>query len=76
MARFPEDMLGIPRSICKQNNLGVKPKYSDVRLALGISKPTVGKRIRRLIAAGHMLDAVRGNSKILELTMRARNLFP
>ncbi|MEE8359189.1 MAG: PAS domain S-box protein, partial [Candidatus Hydrothermarchaeales archaeon] len=74
-ARLPEDLLETLRFVYKQNNVGVKPSYTDVCGELGISKPTVRKRIRRLVSSGHLRDIVKGNRKVLELTENGRNLF-
>ncbi len=75
ISRIPEDMLEILRFICKQNNLGIKPNYTDVKQEVGVSKPTAIKRIRHLIATGYVLDSLKGRSKVLELTPRGRDLF-
>jgi len=68
ISRFPEDMLEILRFVFKQNNLGIKPNYTDVKQEVGVSKPTAIKRIRHLIATGYVSDSLKGRSKVLELT--------
>jgi DNA-binding MarR family transcriptional regulator len=75
MARLTEDMLEVLRFVYRQNNLGVKPNYSAIRLETKVSKPTVSKRVKRLMAAGYLVDSVKGSSKVVELTRRGRNLF-
>lgn len=73
--RLPESLLEILRFIYMQNNIGVKPSYTDFGLELGVSKPTGRKRIRHLISAGYVRQSKRGNTKVLELTERGRVLF-
>ncbi len=73
--RLPEDLLEILRFIHEHNALGSKPNYSEVRQELGISKPTVGKRIKILVNTGYVMENRRGRSKILELTQKGVRLF-
>jgi len=73
--RLPEDLLEILRFIYEHNALGSKPNHSQVRQELGISKPTMGKRIKRLVNTGYVTENPRGRSKILELTYKGMRLF-
>jgi PAS domain S-box-containing protein len=75
MAKIPEEFLEILRLIYQQNNLGLKPSYSDVGEELQISKPTVRKRIKQLIATGYVIEHKKGKSKILEINGKGRSLF-
>lgn len=75
MAKVPEDKLEILRFAFKMNNLGMKPSYSEVREELQISRPTVSKRIKHLVATGYLTETIKGNRKILELSQKGRLLF-
>jgi PAS domain S-box-containing protein len=73
--KLPEDLFTILRFVYEQNSSGVKPTYSIVEHELGVCKPTMRKRIRRLISGGYLLDNRIGRSKIVELTERGKNIF-
>ena len=75
IVKLPEEMLEILRYLYKMNNLGIKPSYSDVRDELLISRPTVSKRIKKLISTGYANETSMGNRKILELSQKGRTLF-
>jgi PAS domain S-box-containing protein len=73
--QLPDDLLEALRFINKQNTIGVKPSYAEVGRNLGISKPTVQKRIKRLNSAGYLLESVNGRRKSVEISEKGRNLF-
>jgi len=73
--RVPEELLTIMKFVYVQNNLGKKPAYSDVGRELGISKPTIGKRIKRLVNTDYLFEREMGRRKILELSEKGRKLF-
>jgi uncharacterized membrane protein len=75
LVRLPEDLLEILRFIYEHNALGSKPNYTDIRRELGMSKPTVGKRIKILVNTGYVSENVRGSSKVLELTQKGMRMF-
>jgi PAS domain S-box-containing protein len=70
---LPETLLGVLRFVYKQNIMGVKPSYTDVGKNLGISKPTVQKRINLLNSAGYVQILAGGRRKTVELAERGRN---
>ncbi len=74
-AMLPEDLLEVLRYVYRQNTIGIKPSYTEAGLELGISKPTARKRIRNLVSAGYAMEAVKGRSKVLELTWKGRSVF-
>ncbi|MFX0207440.1 MAG: HTH domain-containing protein, partial [Candidatus Hodarchaeota archaeon] len=74
-ATLSEENLEVMRFIYQQNNLGIKPSYSDIGKKLEISRPTARKRIKRLVATGYLIDSKKGNSKVLELTEKGKLLF-
>lgn len=74
-ASLSEDLLEVLRFIYKQNNIGLKPSYTVVGKELGISKPTVRKRIKALISSEYVVASNKGNRKVVELTERGKNLF-
>jgi|GEM_PF-2929898 len=74
-ARLSEELLETLRFIYRQNSIGVKPSYTDVRVELNVSKPTVRKRIKQLVFAGYLIEVTKGRFKVLELTEKSKNLF-
>jgi PAS domain S-box-containing protein len=72
---LPEDLLETLRFIFRQNRIGVKPSYTDVRKELRVSKPTVRKRIKQLVFAGYLIEVSKGRFKVLELTEKSRSLL-
>ncbi|UCG90354.1 MAG: PAS domain S-box protein [Candidatus Heimdallarchaeota archaeon] len=75
LATLSEENLVIMRLIYQQNNLGIKPSYSDIGQELKISRPTARKRIKNLVTTGYLIDHKIGNSKVVELTEKGRFLF-
>ena len=63
------------KSIYKQNNRGIKPYYNDIGKMIGISKPTLRKRIRNLVSTGHVRETIKGRKKTVQLTERGLHLF-
>jgi PAS domain S-box-containing protein len=72
---MPESLLEVLRFVYKQNVIGVKPSYTDVGKNLGISKPTVQKRIGLLNSAGYIHVLAGGRRKTVELAERGRSLL-
>jgi DNA-binding MarR family transcriptional regulator len=70
-----EDLLEILRFIYRQNAVGIKPSYGDIKKEMGISKPTVKKRIRHLVVTGYLKDIEKGRTKIVETTEKGTSLF-
>ena len=70
-----DDHLSLLRFVYKQNAIGLKPSYSNIAKDLRISRPTVRKRLIFLISTGYVIEHSKGNSKVLELTHRGRELF-
>jgi PAS domain S-box-containing protein len=70
-----DDLLRVLRFINKQNTIGIKPSYSIIAKELRISRPTVRKRLTLLASTGYVIEHARGNSKVLELTERGREMF-
>jgi DNA-binding MarR family transcriptional regulator len=72
---LPEDLLEVLRYVYQRNLLGLKPSNTEIGAELGISQPTVRKRVRNLVSAGHLLQHEKGRSKVVELSERGRHLF-
>jgi DNA-binding MarR family transcriptional regulator len=70
-----EEQFKILRYIYGNNIVGVKPSYTDIGSELGISKPTVRKRIRILLNGGYVMEFSKGRNKFLELTQAGKNFF-
>ncbi len=75
IGKMPQDLLDILRLVYSQNNQGVTPSYSGVGAELGLSQPTVRKKIRNLVQSGYVREHAKGNRKVLELTGRGWGLF-
>jgi PAS domain S-box-containing protein len=74
-ARLPEDLLELLGFVYEQNTIGVKPSYGDIGKEVGASKPTVRKRVKRLISSGYALESKKGLYKVVELTDKGRRMF-
>lgn len=70
-----EDLLTVVRFVYRQNTIGIKPSYSTISKDLRVSRPTIRKRLTNLIATGYVIEHTKGNSKVVELTERGRELF-
>ena len=75
IAKLPKDLFGIIRFVFEENAIGRKPSHSDLRREIGVSKPTMTKRLRKLISTGYLTEHESGSRKVLELTRKGRNLF-
>lgn len=73
--KLPKEQLKILRYTYEDNIIGVKPSFTKIGQELGISKPTVRKRIRLLVSAGYAMEIIKGRIKVVELTEMGRNLF-
>ena len=73
--KLPEDLVSVLRFVYEQNVLGIKPSYSEVESELGVCKPTMRKRIRKLITTGYLNENSKGRSKVVELSERGRVIF-
>jgi PAS domain S-box-containing protein len=73
--KLPEDLLETLKFVYKKNGLGVKPSRTAMCGELGISYPTVRKRIRQLVSSGYLMDIASGNRRVLEMTEKGRSLF-
>lgn len=73
--RVSPDLIDVMKLIFEHDNKGVKTSYNDTCIGLGISKPTVRKRIKQLIAADYVVESKKGRKKIVELTEHGRSLL-
>lgn len=74
-AWVPNDLFEILKFVYSDNKMGRRPSHTAVSKAIGISKPTAGKRIRQLVNSGFLMERLKGKSKILELTPDGKRLF-
>ncbi|MFW9902745.1 MAG: PAS domain S-box protein [Candidatus Thorarchaeota archaeon] len=75
LVKVPDDLLKVLRIVYQQNDFGTKPSYTEIGNELEISKPTIRKRVRELMATGYLNEQKSGNRKILELTEKGLLLF-
>lgn len=54
---------------------GIRPSYTEVAQGLGLSHPTVRKRLRALLRMGYLTENINGRLKVVEPTEKARRLF-
>jgi PAS domain S-box-containing protein len=73
--RLPGGLLDVLKFVYRQNTTGIKPSLTDIGGELGLSKPTVRKRIRLLVSYGYLMEVVKGRCKVIELTDRGWDLF-
>jgi|Deesub1362B_J571_1020462.scaffolds.fasta_scaffold00281_13 PAS domain S-box-containing protein len=66
--KLSEGLLNVLRYIYRKNNQGIRPVYTEISKELGISKPTVRKRVKSLITHGYIREDIIGRTKYLELT--------
>jgi uncharacterized membrane protein len=74
-AKLPDALLEALKFIYRQNMRGVKPSLTEIGMKLGASRPTVRKRIGRLVCDGYVRKFAKGNKKVVELTEKGRNLL-
>jgi len=70
-----EEMMELLKFVYRQNNMGIKPTYTEIRKLLGISKPTVKKRVEFLTGKGFLTTRTKGRSKVIELTEKGWRVF-
>ena len=73
--KLPDDLISVLKFIYEENTTGIKPSYSEVEHELRVCKPTMRKRIRKLISGGYLIDNKNGRRKVIELTERGKNFF-
>jgi len=71
IARIPEEMLNILKFVYQQNNLGIKPSYTEIGDEFEISKPTTRKKVKNLVSTGYLNEHRIGTRKKLELTEKS-----
>ena len=70
-----EDLLKVVRFVHRENVAGTKPSYTQIAGGVGLSRPTVLARMKRLVAAGYVVAHKTGRRKAVELTDQGRRLF-
>lgn len=72
---LPDDLLEITRYIYSKNKSGLKPSFSDIGIEFDITRPTIKKRIDKLVETNYLNISVNGRSKVVEITQKGRDLF-
>ncbi|KYC45024.1 MAG: aerobic respiration control sensor protein ArcB [Candidatus Methanofastidiosum methylothiophilum] len=70
-----EDLLEILRYVYGKNKSGHKPSFSDIGTEFSITRPTIKKRVDKLIEANYLNISISGRNKVVELTQKGRDLF-
>ena len=73
--KISDKYLNILKFIFKQNMIGMNPTLTEIKEELGISKPTVIKRVRELELAKYLVQKVKGRSKLVRITEKGNELF-
>jgi PAS domain S-box-containing protein len=73
--KLPDDLFKIIKFIYEDNIIGNKPSYTKIGQELGLSKPTVRKRLRILNSAGYISEDIKGRKKVVILTEIGKNTF-
>jgi PAS domain S-box-containing protein len=73
--RISQDLFECLRFIHSQDLRGLSTCYSDISLNLGLSRPTVRRRVLELVRAGYLKECKKGRKKLVELTELGRNLL-
>jgi CTP-dependent riboflavin kinase len=63
------------RHIMERNMAGVRPTLASLGRDLGLSKPTVRKRVRAMLSAGYVVLRQKGSGKTLEMTEKGRTVL-
>lgn len=69
------DLMDVVGFVYKQNARGLKPSYNDIGRALGLSKPTIYKRMKILNASGYLKEVMKGRQKAVEVSDKGTGLF-
>jgi|GEM_PF-4849947 len=77
MERYPEadlseDAITLLRKVYERNSHGIKPTRTDLCRDLGISHPTVRKRIADLLEMEFLWETRSGRSTVVEMTEKGR----
>jgi PAS domain S-box-containing protein len=75
ITNIADELRDILHIIYQQNALGSKPSYSDIGQLLQISRPTVRKRIKRLVTTGYIIEHKLGKRKLLEISTKGTGLL-
>lgn len=70
-----EDLLEILRYVYTKNKSGIKPAFSDIGIEFSITRPTIKKRIDKLIETNYLNISINGRNKVIELTQKGKDLF-
>ncbi|MFX0152493.1 MAG: PAS domain S-box protein [Candidatus Hodarchaeota archaeon] len=75
LADISQALLDILRYVYQSNNLGKRPSITDIVKDLGISRPTIRKRINQLTTKRYLREMEMGRRKGIEMTQKGFNLF-
>ncbi len=67
--------LEVLKFVFSQNIKAVKPSYTDIERKLGITKPTVRKRIGSFVGSGYLQETKKKTAKYVELTEKGKRFF-
>jgi PAS domain S-box-containing protein len=73
--KLGDGLLDVLRFVYVQNNQGMRPSYNEICTELGVSKPTVRRRMKVLISEDYVKVVVKGSRKLVTLTEKGTSLF-
>jgi PAS domain S-box-containing protein len=72
LATLSEDSIEVLRAVFEQNSYGVRPTRTGLCRLLGLSQPTIRKRISDLFSGGYIWQTRRGRTMVVEITDKGR----
>jgi PAS domain S-box-containing protein len=72
---FSEDLMNVLKCVLRENEKGIIPTYAGIGEILGLSQPTVRKKVRHLIDSGYLTENVKGKKKFVEITVYGKSLL-
>jgi PAS domain S-box-containing protein len=73
--KISKKLIEIINKVHQTNSNGSKSSYTSISKQLGISKPTVRKRVRKLVSEGYLFEIEKGRNKLVDLTELGWNLM-
>jgi len=75
ISKMSTELFELLKYIYFQNNLGVRPSYTQIVDEFETTRPTARKRVRELLMKAYVRETSVGRTKVFELTQKGINLF-
>ncbi|MFQ5976110.1 MAG: PAS domain S-box protein, partial [Candidatus Hydrothermarchaeales archaeon] len=73
--KISSELFDVMRLVYKKSNMGSRTSHSDISIGIGISRPTVRKRVMDLVSAGFVVEEKQGRTKFVDLTDLGKSLL-